>query len=309
MEVETTEQMAVHPGDDLPSIPSPGAARGPASVTPQKVSAAACPTCASAQAMTAMTPPSYVYVMGHIEPRFPLLSLQKEAQQATARDGGSKDTDRQTTAKILRDPNNKYLVRQLCWVLSVLGVETYILLPRDGDYQPLIDAYRAEPNPGDIELAIGVRGPIAGPEKCNGLLVPILIFDQIYAFDRKSLLDSVQKSTKKDPKFIHAAGEMFDRIIQQSDNAGATDADRALNYLAVRYDRIYSLAAEQFGNNASFTSIDVLPSPLSGTRKIVDVVFSFTDRSTAVVSKYFTRVDLTECFPFLVTPMSPYFDR
>jgi hypothetical protein len=48
---------------------------------------------------------------------------------------------------------------------------------------------------------------------------------------------------------------------------------------------------------------------LSGTRKIVDVIFSFTDRGTDVVSKYFTRVDVTECFPFLVTKMSPYYDR
>jgi hypothetical protein len=250
-----------------------------------------------------------VYVIGHIEPRFPRLSVEKEARQATARAGGSKDTDRETMAKVLRDPANKYLVRQLCWVLSILGVETYILIPRDGDYQPLIDAYRAEPNPGDLELVIGVRGPIANPEICNGLLAPILIFDQIYAFDRDSLLKSIPKPKDADPKFTKAAGEMFDRIIQQSDNAGMTPENIALNYLAVRYDRIYSLAAEQFANNASFTSVDVLPSPLSGTRKIVDVVFSFTDRSTDVMSKYFTRVDVTECWPFLVTKMAPYYDR
>jgi len=28
-----------------------------------------------------------------------------------------------------------------------------------------------------------------------------------------------------------------------------------------------------------------------------------------VLNKYFTRVDVTECFPFLVTKMSPYYDR
>jgi PatG C-terminal len=70
-----------------------------------------------------------------------------------------------------------------------------------------------------------------------------------------------------------------------------------------------SLAAEQFNANASLTAIDVLPSLLSGACKVVDVVFSFTDRATDVVSKFFTRVDVTECFPFLVTKMSPYYDR
>jgi hypothetical protein len=278
-------------------------------VTPQ-ASAASCPTCAAAQASAIASPPACVYVIGHIEPRYPLLSVEKEAMQAVSRAGVTKDTDRQIMAKVLQDPNNKYLVRQLCWVLLVQGIETYILMPRDGNYQPLVDTYRAEPNPGDLELVIGLRGPIAPPTMCNGLLVPIVIFDQIYAFDRKSLLDSIPVPKDADgKKFAAAASEMFDRIIQQSDNHGATPEDIAKNYLAVRYARIYALAAEQFAENRSFTSIDVLPSPLSGTRKVFDVVFSFTDRATDVVSKYFVRVDVTECFPFLASKMSPYFDR
>jgi hypothetical protein len=289
-----------------PAQVAPSAGPAATAVSPQ-----ACSTCGTTPAANGgmATTPSCVYVIGHIEPRFPLLSIEKEARQATARAGASKDTDREVMAKLIQNPQNKYLVRQLCWVLSVLGVDTYILVPRDGDYQPLIDAYRAEPNPGDLELVIGVRGPIAPPTMCNGLQVPIVVFDQIYAFDRDSLLKAIPKPKEGEQKFMKAAAEMFDRIMQQSDNAGATDCDRALNYLAVRYDRIYSLAAEQFADNASFTGIDCLPSPLSGTRKVVDMVFTFTDRSTDVVRKYFTRVDVTECFPFLVTKMSPYYDR
>jgi hypothetical protein len=42
---------------------------------------------------------------------------------------------------------------------------------------------------------------------------------------------------------------------------------------------------------------------------MVEVMFSFTNRATDVVKKFFTRVDVTEEFPFLVTRMSPYFDR
>jgi hypothetical protein len=41
----------------------------------------------------------------------------------------------------------------------------------------------------------------------------------------------------------------------------------------------------------------------------VDVIFSFTNRATDVVEKQFLRVDVTEEFPFLVTKMSPYYDR
>ena len=48
------------------------------------------------------------------------------------------------------------------------------------------------------------------------------------------------------------------------------------------------------------------PSPLSGTRKVVDVVFSWTNRNTDFTEKYFVRCDMTEEFPFLVTKLSPY---
>jgi PatG C-terminal len=57
------------------------------------------------------------------------------------------------------------------------------------------------------------------------------------------------------------------------------------------------------------SAVDVRPSPLSGTRRIMDVIFSFTNRQTDVIEKFFTRVDVTEEFPFLVTKMSPYYDH
>jgi hypothetical protein len=280
-------------------------------LTPRAVVPAACASCGAApQAAALPTSSSCVYVIGHIQPLFPQLSIEKEARQITARAGGAIGTNEQVMAGILQDPANKYLVRQLCWVITIHGVETYILVPRDGDYQPLIDAYRAEPNPGDLELVIGTRGPLALPTMCNGLVIPIVIFDQIYAFDRQSLVTSIPKPEGADPaRFEAAAASMFDQVTSQIDNAGLTPADRALNYIAVRYDAVYSLASEQFANGASLTAIDVMPSRLSGTRIVEDVVFSFTNRSTDVVSKFFTRVDVTECFPFLVTKMSPYYDR
>jgi PatG C-terminal len=280
-----------------------------AAVTPQ-AAAESCPTCSAAQASGSIGPPRCVYVIGHIEPRYPTLGMEKEARQAAARAGTAGETDREIMAKALQDPNNKYLVRRLCWVLLIQGIEHYILVPRDGDFQPLVDAYRAEPKPGDLELAIGVLGPIAPPAMCNGLLVPILIFDRIYAFDRKSLLDSIPKPKNADPKqFTAAAGEMLDRILEQRDNAGATPEDIAVNYIAMQYTGTYKLGAEQLMKNASLTSINVLPSPLSGPRTVVDVVFAFNDRDNDVVSKYFVRVDVTECFPFLVSKMAPYYDR
>jgi len=97
--------------------------------------------------------------------------------------------------------------------------------------------------------------------------------------------------------------------MQMADNAGATDETRALNYLAVRYQAIYSSVADAFARNSSLTAVEVLRSALSGPRNIVDVVFSYTNRNTDVTEKVFCRVDVTDAFPFLVTKLSPYYDR
>jgi hypothetical protein len=214
---------------------------------------------------------------------------------------------------VLSKPENRYLVRKLCWVLTIEGLETYILAPRDAaDFQLLVDAVRATSSPMDLDAVIGIRGPIAAPELCNGLMVPIVAFDQIYSFDRDSLLKALPAPKRKkdsDEQFSAAASELFDRIMLMADNAGATDEHRALNYLALRYPAIYHTAADMFEKNASLSAVEVRPSSLSGTRRIVDVVFTYTNRATDVADKYFCRVDVTEEFPFLVTKLSPYYDR
>jgi hypothetical protein len=44
-------------------------------------------------------------------------------------------------------------------------------------------------------------------------------------------------------------------------------------------------------------------------RKILDIIFAFTNRNTDFTEKFYVRVDVTEEFPFLVAKMSPYYDR
>jgi hypothetical protein len=82
-----------------------------------------------------------------------------------------------------------------------------------------------------------------------------------------------------------------------------------VNYLAMRYPAIYAKAAEGFGRDFSLSGVDVRPSLLSGTRKLLDVIFAYTNRNTDFTEKFCVRVDVTEEFPFLVTRMSPYYDR
>jgi PatG Domain len=254
---------------------------------------------------------AYVYALGRIEPRFPSLALEKEFTQATGRAETTGLTDRQTLYTVLSERHNRYLARQLCYVLTIEGLETYILQPRDSvDFELLIEAVRPAPRPTDVDVVIGVRGPIAPPELCNGLMVPIVGFDQIYSFDIDALMQSIPRPEQiAAEQFAPAAEELFMRIMQMADNAGATDEHRALNYLAMRYPAIYATAAERHAQNASLMAVDVRPSRLSGVRKIVDVIFSYVNRQTDVTEKYFVRVDVSEEFPFLATRLSLYYDR
>jgi len=264
-----------------------------------------CPTCGAAG------PPAFVYVIGQIKPRYPLLSVEKECAQATGRSDTAGLTDPQALSKVLGERSNRYLARQLCWVLSVEGIETYLLVPRDpADLELLIEAVRAEPRSTDLDVVIGTLGPLAPPTMCNGLMVPILVFDQVYSFDLTTLTGAIPRPEAiPAERFQAVAEEVLSRIMLMTDNAGASDEHRVLNYLAVRYDKIYALAAEQHAKNASLSAIEVRPSSLSGLRKIVEVIFRFTNRQTDVADAYFVRVDITEQFPFLVTKLTPYVDR
>ena len=281
------------------------AANQPVDVTPAQTAAP------SPVRSTGTITPSYIYALGRVTPRFPSLAVEKEFAQATGRAETAGLTDRQALQSVLSQRSNRYLARQLCWVLEIEGLETYLLVPRDpADFDLLVEALRPTPSPLDVDIVVGVRGPIAPPEMCNGLMIPIVAFDQIYSFDRDALIKTIPRPEKVTAKeFEPAAGELFDRILQMADNAGATNEDRALNYLAVRYPAIYVTAAEAFGRNESLTAVTVRSSPLSGTRNIVEVIFSYTNRTTDVTEKFFVRVDVTEEFPFLVTKLSPYFDR
>lgn len=257
---------------------------------------------------------SFVLALGRVVPRFPSLAVEREFAQVLGRGDAEGLTDRQALQRVLSDPTNRYLARRMCWVFVIEGLETYVLAPRDpADLDLLIEAIRAEPDANDVDVVTGILGPSTPPEACGGLMVPLVIFDQLYSFNRDELIKALPKPVEargeREGQFAATAAELFDRIMQMADNAGATDEHRALNYLAVRYPAIYAQTAQAHEGNASLSGVEVRPSRLAGVRNVVDVIFSYTHRETDVTEKYFVRVDVTEEFPFLVTKLSPFYDR
>ncbi|MEU1283574.1 hypothetical protein [Kitasatospora sp. NPDC005856] len=255
--------------------------------------------------------PTFVYAIGQIDFRLPSLGVEKELAQAAGRVEAAGLSDRQTVHSVISQPDNRYLARQLCYVLNVQGIDTYLLRPRDpADVALLVDAVRPDPRPTDLDVVIGLRGPLAPPSLCNGLTLPVVFFDQLYSFDSSELISAIERPEQiPDDQFESASYELLSRILHLGDNAGDTDEHRALNYLAVRYQGIYHKTVEAFAANSALSAVEVCDSRLSGARRILDVVLSYTNRHSDVTEKFFVRLDCTEEFPFVVTKLGPYYDR
>lgn len=251
----------------------------------------------------------YVYAVGHIEARFPNVSVEKELAQAVSRADTQGMTDSQATHAVLTEPANRYLARQMCWVLGIEEIDAYLLVPRDSaEVDLLVETIRPTPRADDVDVVIGVLGDLAAPERCNGLALPEVGFEQIYSFDTQSFLDSIPcPPGRTGDAFQAAAQELIRRVLDLTDNTGSTDKHRALNYLTMRYPDIYSVAAEQFAKDASLTGVEASRSEVSRTRTLIDVVFTYTSRTNNVADRFAARVDVTEMFPFLTSPLSPYY--
>ncbi len=214
--------------------------------------------------------------------------MEKEFAQAAGRSDTAGKTDQQTFQSVLSQPQNRYLVRQLCWVLTVQGLETYLLVPRDPtQIDLLVDAIRPASSPMDIDVVIGLRGPVASPEMCNGLMIPM-------GRGRSDLFLQPRRAHQGHPEAAEDDGGAVQRGLR-----GAVRQDHAadrqcggdgrpprleLPFHAVSGD--LRQGAEEFANDFSLTGVDVRPSPLSSTRNMVDVIFSYTNRNTDFTEKF-----------------------
>ena len=76
---------------------------------------APCPNCAQGTA----APRSYIYALGRVEARFPRLSVEKEFAQVTRSSETAGLTDDEVLYKVLSQRQNRYLARQMCWILTI----------------------------------------------------------------------------------------------------------------------------------------------------------------------------------------------
>ncbi|GAA2250762.1 hypothetical protein GCM10010232_43340 [Streptomyces amakusaensis] len=255
--------------------------------------------------------PTPVYVLGRVRAVFPDISVQREFSQVAGEAEQPDATDDDALYRVLSDPDNRYIARQMCYVLSVQGVDTYLLEPTDPtDLPELVEALRPVADRRDLAVIVGRLGPVAPPGACQGLSVPVVGVEKIWAFDSKELIQAIERPTGTSRKdFEKGTGALLDRLLQLSDNAGTAPADRALNYLTVRNQEIYQRTNEAYTDGYTLSSVDAVPSRLSGAQTVITAIFSYTHRRTNVTEKWSVRVGVDGLFPYPVTPFQTYYNR
>jgi hypothetical protein len=254
-----------------------------------------------------------VFALGRIEARFPSLAVEKEFVRAAYRLRVEDFGGPQVVQAVLADPTNRYLAREMGWALIVGGLEAYTLVPRDpADLDLLIGAGRPDPRPVNVDVVIGTRGPLAPSKRCNGLQLPTVTVDHAVPYPGAELaelaegvLRSRAASSEEGDGFRTAAEAVLGRILLMPNNVGATDEHRAVNYLAVRCPALYAQTTECRRRHEELTAVEARPPRPYGDRKIVEVVFTFTGGAADARHDYSAWVDVTEKFPFVVSPLQP----
>jgi len=269
----------------------------------------------------------FVYAIGTVEADYPNIAIERETQALAHTllpaswqpntDVPTKPTeDRSWQHAVLSADREmtRYITRQLIWRLTVEDYPVFVLKPRDPrDFDLLVDSLGRpkypKPDGGDSETkgtgkrkakrSIPIDSPIGRPQDLDvvigvtGSQTPLgmeVLVDQIFHISAQQL----------------APGGL-DVFAQLSDNYGLTDEDRAYNFLAARY----TIAPDDLDEikELGLAGVPIISSRLSGnTGRVVRVIFTL--RSTqAIEKKYFVRVDVSDRFPFIVTPWQPYLER
>lgn len=264
----------------------------------------------------------YVYAIGKLRAVFPSKDIEKEYQQLLTPEDMGVATEEQRLYNVLSRPENVFLAREMAWIFEIQDVATYVLQPRSPvELQEMLEAIKPDdPTQIEYDVIIGTQEPIPGGNSD----LPTVVVNRLYHFTAKTFIESISLPPSiaqmaagpiKDQavaSFRALVLAIFQDMLQLADNTGDADEHRALNYVSLNYPDIYALKWQPnsagSGDTLSFTGVDVRHSPLSSARKIMDVIFSYTN-SSGVTTRYYTAVDVSGQFPFLVTKLQPYFER
>lgn len=247
-----------------------------------------------------------VYAFGALRSAFPSRSMAEEMTHAVESLHAGGSVARYFTAptgyglELLGQGEYDYLLRDACFILTIGPVDAYLVQPRTyPELYSLIAASNQATTPSVLSAVIGTLGPVAGPEACNGLQLPIVYCDQVVSFERKMVEHFYDASAGDARKLASLPASQL--LLQMTDNMGVSPEHRALNYVAVRYPAIYGALERMTQRGFRLIRIEATASASEGAR---DVVFVYQDHDVGQVVEWRCTVDVSGEYPFLVRRLS-----
>lgn len=310
-------------GNGVPGISSRStefAASAPNIVTPSGAAGGCVCGAAPGEACTcAGTGSGFVYAIGTVEAEYPNVAIEREMHIMGMGIEGDPEVPMKLTedrhwqhAVLTRHRDGKrnrtrYLARQLSWRLTIEDLPAFVLKPRDCcDIDDLIDCLKRPKYP---KSAKGKKAKAAPPDVGAPFELPQDL-DVIVGVRADHTSDGIELYVDHifDIPPEKLSLPTHDYFSQMADNYGLTDADRACNFLAARYD--ISARVKEIEDKFGLTGVPAISSQLSGdTSRIIRVIFTFKSHNSLVEKKYFVRVDVTHEFPTIITPWQPYLER
>jgi hypothetical protein len=258
----------------------------------------------------------YVFAIGRIKPFFPALDVEKEYKQLIPRplpselNGASEDRLLQWVLQ-----HHPFLAREMGWAFLIENVSTYVLSPRSTlELEQLVKSIVPQ-SATEVcyDVILGAQDPAAALGAGGDGALPGVMVNRTYQFTLgelvKSVLAALQAQGVTPLPSIAQITALFDDLLQLADNTGDADEHRALNYVSVNYPEIYVAQSSGGSVTSYFSGVDTRRSPLGGGRVIIDIILRYTGQTSGLVTRSYTSVDVSGQFPFLVTPLQPYFER
>jgi hypothetical protein len=292
---------------DADEVASAGA--GTASVPPAQAVATAAPElCCEECASGTAVPEQMVYAIGRLEVRFPSLGVEREYQQRLARTPAAlkAGVSRASQVRAVLEAHG-HLAMGVCFVFMVGGVPAFVVAPLGSHTRAqVMDALEHAEDPDYVCVLIGRAGPMSSPAQCGGVVAPIAAASQIYDFSLEdwgtSLLEQLGPALKakkvSNSTFQSLARDVFRHVVNSTENLGVSDVHRALNYALVQHPGLPLAAAERAGSQ-QLDRIETRIIHGLGSRRQVAIVLTFVDLATGVSERLFTRIDVTEQWPFV----------
>jgi hypothetical protein len=289
--------------------PLPGLATSAANPTAASLP---CPTCGQppmpVPALATYTPGGFVYAVGTVEARFPSPGVEHEFASATGSDPDAVLRLGDLRAR-LAEPESRYLAREMVWVFRTRFADVCTIVPETADQ--LGDLIEMLPGAGGdmVQVLVGApttqlgAGPIAGLSAVRPVqLVSCTPAEFLEALPRPDRL--ADKDTKA---YQDTARALLAHLVQRADSAGIAAADRACNYLAIRYTPLYHLTFAQRHAGNDLVHVHTTDS-VAGDRRLVTVQLVFRNSHSQVAERYQCQVDTTDLFPFVTRSFERTYD-